>query len=336
MRRRPLYSASGRTAPKRGSGAAPLPRQPVFEPEDDPPGPNLFQRFGPKLKAGYLRFERPILALGAAALALGVLVGFEALQPKPKVYTQADIDAAVAYNRKRYPEPSHAMVAAEKVRPSVVRVTGYDPRDPAKPGDDKAKDQEKSKGTGVASGPDDKSLDPTSVGSGVVMSEDGSILTNLHVAASAQKLTVTFYNGLVSEAEIVGVQSADDLAVIKAKQVPDDLKPATMVSTANLKPGDEVTAVGFPFGIGPSVSSGVVSGLKREWVFDKDRRARNLIQFDAAANPGNSGGPLVNRNGEVVGIVTGILNPTKQAFFVGIGFAVPIENAAKAVGRSPF
>jgi len=102
---------------------------------------------------------------------------------------------------------------------------------------------------------------------------------------------------------------------------------------------DTVVAVGFPFGLGPSVSSGVISGLKREFV-DPERkdgapRLSNLIQFDAAANPGNSGGPLVNRDGEVVGIVTAIFNPTGQRVFAGIAFAVPIENAAKAVGDNP-
>jgi S1-C subfamily serine protease len=173
------------------------------------------------------------------------------------------------------------------------------------------------------------------------MDDKGTILTNLHVAASARQLKVTFWNGETVDAYVAGAQPEDDLAVIRAVRVPDDLKPATMVSTGGLKPGDEVVAVGFPFAIGPSVSSGVVSGLKREWSFGKDKdgkekKMRNLIQFDAAANPGNSGGPLVNRNGEVVGVVTGILNPTKQSFFVGIGFAVPIENAAKAVGQSPF
>ena len=96
-------------------------------------------------------------------------------------------------------------------------------------------------------------------------------------------------------------------------------------------------AVGFPFGIGPSVSHGVVSGLKREFRSPEGKRVlTNLIQFDAAANPGNSGGPLVTMDGHVVGIVTAILNPTEQRTFIGIGFAVPIENAAAAAGMPPF
>ena len=113
-------------------------------------------------------------------------------------------------------------------------------------------------------------------------------------------------------------------------------KPFTR-TTAELQPGDGVVAVGFPFGIGPSVSSGVVSGLKRSFRSPEGKQQiGNLIQFDAAANPGNSGGPLVTLDGEVVGIVTAILNPNEQRSFVGIGFAVPIENAASAVGMHPF
>jgi S1-C subfamily serine protease len=110
-----------------------------------------------------------------------------------------------------------------------------------------------------------------------------------------------------------------------------------MRSTGDLNPGDEVIAVGFPFGIGPSVSAGVVSGLKREFRSPEGQQMlANLIQFDAAANPGNSGGPLVTMDGEVVGIVTAILNPSHERFFIGIGFAVPIENAAAAAGMPPF
>jgi S1-C subfamily serine protease len=140
---------------------------------------------------------------------------------------------------------------------------------------------------------------------------------------------------------VVGVQAADDLAVLKAISLPDDLQAATLRSTADLRPGDQVIAVGHPFGIGPSVSAGVVSGLRREFRTEGDtpgqtRTMGNLIQFDAAANPGNSGGPLVTMDGHVVGIVTAILNPSEQRTFIGIGFAVPIENAASAVGMPPF
>ena len=101
--------------------------------------------------------------------------------------------------------------------------------------------------------------------------------------------------------------------------------------------GDKVVAVGFPFGIGPSASGGIVSGLGRVFRSPEGKQEmKNLIQFDAAANPGNSGGPLVTMDGEVVGIVTAILNPTSARTFLGIGFAVPIENAAAAAGLPPF
>lgn len=175
------------------------------------------------------------------------------------------------------------------------------------------------------------------VGTGVVIVDKGIILTNLHVVAGASKLKVTFYDGTESEATIIGVQPEHDLAVIRAHKIPDDLQAAVMRSTADLVPGDEVVAAGFPFGIGPSASAGIISGLKREYRSPEGKRLlTNLIQFDAAANPGNSGGPLVTMDGEVVGIVTAILNPTEQRVFVGIGFAVPIENAAAAAGMSPF
>jgi len=178
---------------------------------------------------------------------------------------------------------------------------------------------------------------PSSTGTGVVIVDDGTILTNLHVVQGAKRIRLSFHEGLETEASVVGVRAEHDLAVLKAAKIPDDLFPATLRSTADLRIGDEVVAVGFPFGIGPSASAGVVSGLKREYRSSSGQRLlTNLIQFDAAANPGNSGGPLVTADGEVVGIVTGLLNPTESRVFIGIGFAVPIENAAQAVGLSPF
>ena len=109
-----------------------------------------------------------------------------------------------------------------------------------------------------------------------------------------------------------------------------------MGSSSSLQPGDEVVAVGFPFGIGPSVSAGVVSGLNRQFRSQSNSMMRGLIQADAAANPGNSGGPLVNMQGEVVGIVTAILNPTQSRTFIGILFAATIESAATGLGVPPF
>jgi S1-C subfamily serine protease len=171
----------------------------------------------------------------------------------------------------------------------------------------------------------------------VVIVDNGTILTNLHVVRNAERVKVVFADGLESDATVTGTRPEHDLAVLQAKTTPDDLFPATLRSTEDLKLGDQVAAVGFPFGIGPSVTVGVVSGLRREFRSPQGQRVlTNLIQFDAAVNPGSSGGPLVNAQGEVVGIVTAILNPTEQGFFVGIAFAVPIENAAAAVGIPPF
>ncbi len=209
-------------------------------------------------------------------------------------------------------------------------------------GKDKPSDKSADAGKGqfkVPGGKDDQAdkHKSTGVGTGVVIVDKGIILTNLHVVLGADRIKVRFFDGMEAEATVIGMRPEHDLAVLQAKTVPDDLVSATLRSTADLQVGDQVVAVGFPFGIGPSASAGVVSGLKREYQSPEGKRIlTNLIQFDAAANPGNSGGPLVTADGEVVGIVTGILNPTSQRVFIGIGFAVPIENAAAAVGMSPF
>jgi serine protease DegQ len=276
------------------------------------------------------------------ALLLAVCFGASgtaiALWPQQNIrqYTQKDIDAAVLRTLQTAPLPSPAAKAAEIIRPSVVRVVGYGP-------EKKTPDaQTQKRGNNVAKGKPPEADEPPGevergVGTGVVVVDKGIILTNLHVVAGAEKIKVTFADGLEAPAVITGVQPENDLAVLQAQKLPDDLIPATMRSTADLQPGDEVAAVGFPFGIGPSVSAGVVSGLKRSFRSPEGKQELgNLIQFDAAANPGNSGGPLINMNGEVLGIVTAILNPTQQRTFIGIGFAVPIENAASAAGSPPF
>jgi S1-C subfamily serine protease len=266
-------------------------------------------------RSGFVSRHRRSLVLFVGALlafALGWTLGERGQRPRD--LTQADIDAAVLRTLETQPLPSRATRAYDAIRPSVVRVRGI----------------------GDAGDGDDGEVD-RAVGSGVVIMENGTILTNLHVVSGAKRVRVVFFDGMHSEADVVSVQPENDLAVLKARVVPDDLFPATLRGSAGLAEGDEVVAVGFPFGIGPSVSSGVVSGLRREYRSPEGQRVlNNLIQFDAAANPGSSGGPLVNMSGEVVGVVTAILNPTAQRVFIGIGFAVPIESAAGGAGLPPF
>jgi S1-C subfamily serine protease len=267
----------------------------------------------PSRAAAFLRRHRvALIAAGPGCAALAVVLFQAAWAPRPAPLTQEDIDASVAKSLETVPLPSPATKAYEAVRGSIVRVRAF------------------------ADGPDGGEIQQ-GVGTGVVILDKGVILTNIHVVAGAKRISLTFAEGMEADAVVTGTRPEDDLAVLQAAAIPDDLQAATLQSTSGLAPGDHVTAVGFPFGIGPSVTSGVVSGLKREYRSPEGRRVlTNLIQFDAAANPGNSGGPLLNASGEVVGIVTGILNPTDQRFFVGIGFAVPIENAAAAVGVPPF
>jgi S1-C subfamily serine protease len=252
------------------------------------------------------------LASLSVALTALCFLGYMSWQ-SPQKLTQKDIDAAVLHTLKTTVLPSPESRAFEKIRPSVVRVV------------------QKTK-----SGTEEGKL--RGVGTGVVIINNGTILTNLHVIQGGEdNLKVYFFDGTESEAVVLKRMPESDLAVIRAKKIPDDLLPATLRSTGGLMVGDRVMAVGFPFNIGPSASSGIVSGLKR--VYDtpeKNEVLNNLIQFDAAANPGNSGGPLVTMDGEVVGIVTAILSPHEHGTFVGIGFAVPIETAASGAGESPF
>lgn len=317
MRRTALYSSAKRAADRERAG---LPAD-ADAANTDAPAQEKPKRSGIGAGAAALRRRLPAAPPGRAAIAgflafCLLLALIFALRPNQHPLTQGDIDKAVLRTLENTTLPSPAVNAYQTILPSVVRVSGYDR---SKDGKDAGKE--------VQHG----------IGTGVVIVDNGIILTNLHVVKGADRVRVTFYDGLEAEATMLDTRPEQDLAILQAKVVPDDLQPATMRSSTDLDPGEQVFAVGFPFGIGPSVTAGVVSGLKRQFVSPEGNRLlKNLIQFDAAVNPGNSGGPLVNADGEVVGIVTAILNPTSQRVFVGIGFAVPIESAASAAGLPPF
>ena len=311
MKKAPLYSRSPRHAPT----ARVQPEATAHTAGDIPPAAHVAPGAG-RIQGVLTRRAAPLWALVGAVVAV---VAMSQLRPGGQVVTQNDIDTAVRMSLEKEPLASAAAKAYETILPSVVRVVGL--LDEKDDGRDK---------------PEQRALE-RSLGTGVVIIDNGTILTNLHVVSGAKRIRVRFANGHESDAVLVSAQPENDLAVLKAQSLPDDLEAATMRSTADLRPGDHVIAVGHPFGIGPSVSYGVVSGLKREFRSPEgEKTLTNLIQFDAAANPGNSGGPLVTMDGQVVGVVTAILNPSEQRTFIGIGFAVPIENAAAAAGMPPF
>ena len=171
------------------------------------------------------------------------------------------------------------------------------------------------------------------LGSGVIVSTGAAILTALHIVEDATDIQVRFADGTRSQAFVVTEQPENDIAVLVPAALPSVFLPATLGSTGALRVGDEVFAVGNPLGLAGSLSAGVVSGLDRTFTPEEvDVTLGGLIQFDAAVNPGNSGGPLLNRLGQVVGIVIGLINPTGQGVFIGIGYAVPINIAAGAAG----
>jgi S1-C subfamily serine protease len=263
-----------------------------------------------------LRITKQKLGIAGALLAVCLLAAAGWMfGPSMGGMTQAEVAEAIQRAMEANPPRPTAVDAFERIAPSIVHVRGF----------------------ATEGGNEGEESAPANSGTGVVIVDTGVILTNLHVVRGAKRVRVTFADGLEADAEVTGERPEHDLAVLQAKTIPDDLVSAVMRSTHGLKPGDEVVAVGFPFGIGPSTSAGVISGLQREYLSKEGERIlTNLIQFDAAVNPGNSGGPLVTTEGEVIGIVTGLLNPTEQRVFIGIGFAVPIENAAAAAGLTPF
>ena len=283
--------------------------QPEQEDKPPPSRPALLRQ---RLSRFYNRFRTIFLILAGIIIAFGGMLLYNATQPPPQRLTQGDINKAVERALETVPpKPAISSQVYQTIRPSLVRIHAVVPG---------------------SEGENEGSL-----GTGFVIDDRGTIFTCLHIVRDAVEITVIFADGTESSAAIAIAQPENDLAVIVPQIIPDDLQPAVMSSSATLQVGDEVIAVGNPFGISNSLTAGVVSGLNRTFASPKtDEKLTNLIQFDAAVNPGNSGGPLLNRDGEVVGIVAALLNPTEQDFFIGIGFAISIDTAGGALGSPPY
>ena len=166
-------------------------------------------------------------------------------------------------------------------------------------------------------------------GSGFILDREGHILTNNHVIESAQRILVTLYDGQEYEGKLVGADPINDMAVVKIEAAPEALVPVRFSDSSNLKVGMKVFAIGNPFGLERTMTTGIISSLDRTLPVTQARSIKSVIQIDAAINPGNSGGPLLNSHGEVIGINTAIASKTGQNS--GIGFAIPANLLARVV-----
>lgn len=257
---------------------------------------------------GRLRGTLPFLS-GVLAALLALFI-YNAFSPNTQL-TRNDVDKVVASAMaSATPRPPDSVRVYQVIQPSLVLI-------------ETEKDS--------SSGGMDMGL-----GSGTVINAQGDVLTALHVVENAKKISLTFADGTRAEGQILSSQPENDIAMVSASKLPQVLVPATIGSIGSMRVGDEAYVVGNPFGLYSSMSAGVISGFDRSYQPPgRSDMIRGLIQVDAAINPGNSGGPLLNSNGNVIGVVTGIVNPTQESFFIGIGFAVPINVAAGGAGGLP-
>ncbi|MEM8660402.1 MAG: trypsin-like peptidase domain-containing protein [Pseudomonadota bacterium] len=170
---------------------------------------------------------------------------------------------------------------------------------------------------------------PQGAGTGFIWDESGLIVTNFHVIAGAHRLTVTLQDRSEYQAEVIGVAPAKDLAVLRIQDPPDSLKTLPLGDSSELIVGRKVLAIGNPFGLDTTLTTGIVSALGREIRAPDNRRIRGVIQTDAAINPGNSGGPLLNSLGQLIGVNTAIYSPSGAS--AGIGFAIPVNTVKEVV-----
>ena len=258
----------------------------------------------------YIKRAIPLVT-GISAALLAILL-YNLLFPGPHQMTTREVNDLVAQAMaSATPQPAFSSRVFQVIQPSLVLIQT------------KGEDRRDEHGSGL--------------GSGVVITSSGEILTSLHVVDGADEILVTFADGTESGAEVALAQPENDIAVLQSYLLPEILVPAVLGNPGAMRVGDEAYAVGNPFGLYGSMSAGVISGFNRTFKPEgSNRQLEGLIQIDAAVNPGNSGGPLLNRSGQVVGIVTGIVNPTEESFFVGIGFAVPINVAVGGMGSPPY
>jgi len=264
-----------------------------------------------RLKRLRTRARSAVPFVSGVFAALVALLVYSARVPGPHQLTAREVDDTVANAlASATPPPAFSVAAYQAIQPSLVLI------------------QAQSQGT---SGKEEDSL-----GSGVVIDDAGDIMTALHVVANADGVRLTFADGTQSSAMVAIKQPENDIAVLRPSQPPAQLVPAILGNPAAIRVGDEAYAAGNPFGLYGSISAGIVSGLNRSFQPpDNGRQLQGLIQIDAAVNPGNSGGPLLNRDGQVIGIIVGLVNPTKENVFIGIGLAVPIDVAGGAMGSPP-
>lgn len=248
--------------------------------------------------------------VGGISAALVAILLYQLLVPGPRQLTATDVNTSVAQALASVtPAPAFSARAYAAIRPAFILIQVRGP-----------------------GGANDGGL-----GSGVLVSDRGDILTSLHVVANAVEIQLTFADGTKSPAQMVARRPEHDIAVLRATRPPAQLIPATLGNLNAMKVGDEAFVVGNPLGLYSSMSAGVISGFDRSFnVPGSSQQLAGLVQFDAAVNPGNSGGPLLNRDGQVIGIVTGLANPTDENFFIGLGFAVPIDVAGGAAGLPPY
>jgi S1-C subfamily serine protease len=170
---------------------------------------------------------------------------------------------------------------------------------------------------------------PQGTGSGFIWDEAGDIVTNFHVIYEAQDVQVTLFDGTAFKAEVVGGAADKDLAVLRIKAPAEKLRPILVGTSADLKVGQSVYAIGNPFGLDQTLTTGIISALGREIESLTRRPIRDVIQTDAAINPGNSGGPLLDTAGRLIGVNTAIYSPSGA--YAGVGFAVPIDTVSRIV-----